>query len=123
MRLRRKQKSRFSEIELEESRKKREQLIKDGSSMKRLMENDDFKRFCDLLKMDAENLNHFLLSESVNMGDRMTTDLVRVRLIARINQIDRCVSKPRSICWQVKNLTEVRDTIKAQNHERQALVK
>ena len=106
-----------SKIESEIASSKRQQIISDAGAMTRLSQNVDFKRFCELLLEDRELLNHTLL----NTGESTGNDELRIRLIARINQIDRNLSKPKSLIWQMENLTEVRAAIKEQSLERQAL--
>jgi hypothetical protein len=110
----------LKEEEKEEGARKRQQIISDAQAMKRLQQNDDFKRFCELLKEEKEEINGFLLNEN---GGAMKENEARTRLIARINQIDRVLNKPRSLIWQMENLTEVRAAIREQHqtHERQAL--
>lgn len=106
-----------TQVEAEEGSKKRQQIIHDAEAMTRLSQNSDFKRFCELLVEDRESLNRMLL----NTGESAGNDELRIRLIARINQIDRSLSKPKSLIWQMENLTEVRAAIKEQSLERQAL--
>lgn len=108
----------LSERELEEGAKKRQQIIQDAQLMKKLMDDSGFKRFMELLNKDKEDLNNTLLNIEA-FG--VEANELRVRLIARINQIERIISKPKSLIWQMENLTEVRDAIKQQTHERQAL--
>lgn len=108
---------RISEEEKLEAQKKREQIRQDAEIMIRLAGNPDFKRFCELLIEDKEDLNKFLLNED---SGEMKSNETRTRLIARINQIDRTLKKPQSIIWQMKNLTEVREAIQEQTRVRQA---
>lgn len=108
----------LSEMEIEEGAKKRQQIIQDAQMMKRLLEGVDFQRFIELLKQDMEGLNNTLLNIEA-FGQEAAE--MRIRLIARINQIERVINKPKSLVWQMENLTEVRDAIKQQTRERQAL--
>lgn len=108
----------LSQEEIEEGRKKRQQIINDAEAMKRLQKSPDFQRFCEMLLEDRKGLNENLLNENLN---NMKNAPQHIRLIARINQIDKVLKKPQSLIWQVKNLTEVRETIKEQTRERQAL--
>ncbi|RKY32410.1 MAG: hypothetical protein DRP74_02745 [Candidatus Omnitrophota bacterium] len=106
--------NKLTQEELEAGRKKREQIISDASAMERLLENPDFKRLCEILKEDKEALNANLLNEHSN---NMKSAEVKIRLIARINQIDGVLKKPQSLIWRMKNMTEVRDVIKEQKKE------
>jgi len=108
---------RLSEQEKLEAQKHREQIRQDAEIMMRLAGNPDFKRFCELLLEDKEELNKFLLNEDT---ETMKSNEARTRLIARINQIERTLKKPQSIIWQMKNLTEVREAIQEQTQERKA---
>lgn len=108
----------LSQEELQEGARKREQIINDARAMKRLEENADFKRFCEMLLGDRKGLISFLLNESIN---NMKSSEQKIRIIARINQIDRILKKPQSLIWQMKNMTEVRGVIKEQTHDRQAV--
>ena len=110
-------KDKASNIEADIAASKRQQIISDAGAMTRLSQDLDFQRFCDLLLEDKEALNQTLL----NTGESTGNDELRIRLIARINQIDRSLSKPKSLIWQMENLTEVRAAIKEQSLERQAL--
>ena len=109
--------NRISEQERLEAQKHREQIRQDAETMVRLAGNPDFKRFCEMLLEDKVELNKFLLNEDT---ETMKSNEARTRLIARINQIDRTLKKPQSIIWQMKNLTEVRETVKEQTRVRQA---
>ncbi len=96
---------------------KREQIMEAGALAKRLMVNEDFGKFMALLKEDKDILIANLLDES---SGNMKTAEERVRLIARINQIDKVLGKPRSMVWQMESLTEVRTAMKEQTRVRQA---
>jgi len=109
-------KEKLSEIELEKGAKKRQQIITDAGAMKRLSENADYKRFCELLKEDRQGLVENLLNEHAN---DMKSAEQKIRLIARINQIDKVLKRPRSLIWQMENLTEVREAIRERTRERQ----
>lgn len=108
----------LSAKEAEEGAQKRQQIIQDAQAMKRLLDIPEFKRFIELLNQDMELLNNTLLN-----GEAFGVEAneMRIRLIARINQIERIITKPKSLIWQMENLTEVRDAIKQQTLERQAL--
>ena len=111
-------KNKLSEAELAEGALRREQIINDAEAMKRLSDNPDYKRFCELLLVDRKGLIDNLLNENTN--DIKNAEQ-KTRIIARINQIDKVLSKPKSLIWQMENLTEVRTAIKDRTHERQAL--
>lgn len=96
---------------------KREQIINDAQTMKRLSENADFKRFCELLTKDREGLIKTLLNEDMHT---IMSNEQNIRLKARIFQIKQILKKPRSLIWQMENLTEVREAIKAKTRVRQA---
>lgn len=96
-----------SHKEDQEGAVKRQKIIDDAEAMKRLVSNPDFIRFCEIMQDDREGLNK-------NLIDGENDNETRIRLIARINQIDRNLKKPQSIIWQMENLTEVRDAIKEQ---------
>lgn len=113
-------KDKLSEEEKMEGAKRRERIIADAEAMKRLSENADYKRYCELLLEDRQCLVENLLAEDAN---NMKSAEQKIRLIARINQIDRDLKKPKSLIWQMENLTEIREAIKEQTHERQALGK
>lgn len=113
-------KEKLTEAENIEGAKRRERIIADAEAMKRLSENADYKRYCELLLEDRQGLVDNLLAEDTN---NMKSAEQKIRLIARINQIDRDLKKPKSLIWQMENLTEIRNAIKEQTHERQALGK
>jgi len=96
----------------------RQQIITDAEAMKRLSQNEDYIRFNDILRTDKEKLISSLLDENTNT---LKSAEQKIRLIARINQIDRTLNKPKSLIWQMETLTEVRGAIKDQTRERQAL--
>lgn len=106
----------LSKEERKEGAEKRARIISDAQVMKRLSENGDFKRFCELLFEDRECLNNALIGEGLVIRDRDQ----RTRYIARINQIDKILNKPKSLIWQMENLTEVREAIKDRTRVRQA---
>lgn len=108
----------LSTKETDEGVQKRQQIIQDAQMMKRLLDIAEFKRFIEILKLDMEGLNNTLLNGEA-FGQEANE--MRIRLIARINQIERIINKPKSLVWQMENLTEVRDAIKEQTRERQAL--
>jgi len=110
-------KDRFTEQELLDGAKHREKIISRAEAMKRLSVNDDFKLYCEILREDKQRLIDNLLCEEAN---NMKSAEQKIRLVARINQIDKCVSKPKSLVWQMENLTEVREAIKEQSLVRQA---
>ena len=93
--------------------------------MKRLVDNHDFKLFCQICSEDRELLNKNLLDMEVTNPLVKDIDRQRERLIARINQIDRVLHKPKQLIWQMENLTEIRlaikEKIRKKTHERQAL--
>lgn len=97
--------------ELEEGARKRQQIIEDAQAMKRLVGNEDFNRFCDILNAERDEINAFLIDEN---GGAMKDNDARTRLIARINQIDRVLRLPETLVWRMENLTEVRDALKEQ---------
>ena len=111
-------KEKLSQQEIDEGAKKRQQIINDAEAMKRLSENTDFKRFCEILKEDRQGLVDNLLNEHTN---DMKSAEQKIRLIARVNQIDKTLKKTQSLIWQMENLTEVRDAIKERTREGQAL--
>lgn len=96
---------------------KRAQIMSDGATMKRLMSSQDFIRFTELLIEDKEALVANILAED----PKAVRDQAQyVRLVARINQIDKILGKPKSMIWQMENLTEVRTALQEQTHVRQA---
>ena len=111
--------NRLKESEKEIAKEKRQEIMREAEAMKRLSINPDFKLFTDMLTKDKVKLNETLLNENITVGDRLANDAIRIRLIARINQIDSTLAIPRRSLWRLKNMTEVRDVIKT--HERQAL--
>jgi len=111
-------KKELTQVEIEEGARRREKIISRAEAMKRLSQNIDFQVYCEILKEDRQALNENLLNEESN---NMKTAEQKIRLIARINQIDKCLKKPQSLIWQMENLTEIRDAIKEQTRERQAL--
>jgi len=111
-------KPKLSQQEIDEGAKHRENIIFRAEAMKRLLSNADFTIYCEVLGEDKEALNDNLLAEDTN---NMKSAEQHIRLIARINQIDKCLGKPKSLIWQMENLTEVREAIKEQTRERQAL--
>jgi mevalonate pyrophosphate decarboxylase len=98
---------RLSKAEKKQASEVRRQIIDDAQVVIKLNKNDDFKRFIEMLKEDREGLNKTLLDEKLVIKDRDK----RTRLIARINQIDSILDKPRSLIWRMDNLTEVRETL------------
>jgi len=100
-----------------ESEAKRQEIRLRGEAAKRLLMNPDYQLLEKVHKEDKERLLLTLLDEDIT---EMKTDDMRVRLIARINEIDSLLNKPRSLIWQMENLTEVRTALK-EAHERQAL--
>ncbi len=113
-----KSKSKLTEKEKEKGAIKRQEIIQNAEAMKRLKTNPDFIRYCDILKIDRDKLNDSLLSHE---GYGINSHEYRIRIIARINQLDRMMKKPKQLIWQMENLTEIRDAIKDKTHERQAL--
>jgi len=114
-------KDKFTKEERHLAQEKRQLIMREAEAMKRLINSPDFKIFTDMITKDKENLNKTLLNENITVGDRLANDAIRIRLIARINQIDSMLAIPRRSLWRLKNMTEMRDIIKT--HERQALVK
>lgn len=88
-------------------------IMTDGGVAKRLLGNPDFIRFCVLLSEDREALNDNLLKDDPKAPK---THDQNVRLIARINQIDKVLAKARSMIWQMENLTEVRAAMQEKTH-------
>jgi len=87
-----------------------------------LSKNPDYMRFCEIMEDDKKGLNRTLLMMTGH-GEGLAGNEFRIRLIARINQIDRMLKKPKDLEWQAENLTEIRDAIKDKTLERQALGK
>ncbi len=104
-------KAKIQQIDFEEGARKRQQIIDDAHAMQRLQSNEDFQRFCALVKEEQAQIVAFLMDEN---GGAMKENDARTRLIARSNQIDRVLNIPKSLVWQMENLTEVRDAIKEQ---------
>ena len=111
-------KKHLKEAELAEGAKRREQIITRAEAMKRLSGNEDFKLLIEILLEDRQDLVFNLLDENTN---NMKSSEQKIRLTARINQIDKLIQKPKSLIWQMENLTEVREAIQEQSRERQAL--
>ena len=55
----------LSDKEREEGIRRREKIINDAQAMKRLQDNADFQRYCELLKEDREEMNQKLLLHSL----------------------------------------------------------
>jgi len=108
----------LSADEKAEGARKRQYIIDGAEAMRRLMVNPDFIFFMEAIEKDKEGLVSTLLNENINVPGN---DEFRIRLIARVNQIDRVLKKPKQFIWQLENLTEVRAAIKKQTLERQAL--
>jgi len=110
---------RLKQEEADEGARRRQLIINDAGTMLRLSQSPDFQRFVELLKEDREGLNKSLLNPNMSL-DTKIQDRMRERLIARIDQIDRTLTKPRSLIWRMENLTEVRDAIKGSKTQREA---
>lgn len=110
-------KPKLSEDAKKEGAIQRQKIMQDAEVAKRLQINLDFIRFCELLEEDREILNKNLLSET---DQEIKTSDQRTRLIARIFQINKILGKPKSLIWQMENLTEVRAAIQEQALVRQA---
>lgn len=91
----------------------RSKIIARGQAMKRLAINEDFIEFCKSLEEDKQSLIELLLNEELNT---MKSSEQKIRLIARINQIDKTIGKARSLIWQMENLTEVRAAMQEKTH-------
>ena len=113
----RKRPGKLSQEELEKGAKKREKIINDAQAMKRLLANPDFQCYCEMLKVDKEGLIGTLLSDGLHS---IMSNEQNIRLKARIHQIDKMLKKPSSVIWQMEQLTEVREAIKARTRVRQA---
>lgn len=108
----------LSQEQLEKARAKRRTIIDDGYAMKRLLEVPEFQRFCEILRREKESLIG-MLTDKYRISSMSEPE--RIVLTTRINQIESDINKPNSLIWQMKNLTEVREAIREQTHERQAL--
>lgn len=97
---------------------KRQQILDDADAMKRLSAMPEFIRYCELLEAEKKGINAMLLDR--NCFSERTNDEKNI-MIARINQIDSDIKKPRSLIWQMENLTEVRGAIKEQTCDRQTV--
>lgn len=96
----------------------RQKIMADGEMAKNLLANPDFIRFCACLIEDRDALNANLLQEDPKA---IRDEKEYVRLVARINQIEKILGKPKSMIWQMENLTEVRAAVKEkQTRVRQA---
>jgi len=114
----------LSEDEKYKAATKRQEIINNAEAMKRLIINPDFQVFCEMLEKDKELATKRLLNEKpAGSENPLVSNEFRVRMIARVNQIDRILNKPKQSIWQLKNLTEVRAAVKEKTHERQALGK
>jgi hypothetical protein len=109
--------NRTSEDAKNEAAKIREQIMTDGNVAKRLMDNPDFVRFCEILGEDRDDLLQSLIKEN---PEKIKSHEQNVRIIARINQLDKILGKPKSMIWQMENLTEVRAAVQEQTRVRQA---
>jgi hypothetical protein len=97
---------------------KRQQIYDDAGLMKKLQQMPEFIRYCELLESEKQNLIGVLTSKFTFVSQ---TNEEKISLVARINQIESDINKPRSLIWQMENLTEVREAIRERTHERQAL--
>lgn len=113
-------KKKFNEERAAESARKRQIIIDDAQAMRRLVENEDFKRFIVVLNEEKQSVNAALIDKYTYAS---RTNEEKISLIARINQIESVIKKPRSLIWQMENLTEVRGAVKNKTRERQALGK
>ena len=82
--------------------------------MERLLKNSDFIMLVEDFNTDRRALNAHLLNEN---SSTMTDNLVKTRLIARINQIDSLVTRPRKAIRVMKALKEVREVIDGKNSQ------
>ena len=105
----------LSNDEIENASKKRMKIMHDGEVMGRLKNNPDFIEFLKMLEEDKEGLIQTLLNENINT---VSNTGLKIRLIARINQIDRVIKKPQTLIWRMKNLTEVRTALKGPSKTR-----
>jgi len=111
-------KPKLSKEEQEAGAKRREQIINDAESMKRLSKNTDFMRYCEILTGEKKMIEARLMDKQTYAS---TSHTDKISLIARVNQIDEDIRTPQKCLWRMENLTEVRDAIKEQTRERQAL--
>jgi UDP-N-acetylglucosamine transferase subunit ALG13 len=101
-----------------EAAAKRQRIIDDAETMKRLLSLPEFKRYQELLKNEQENINARLTDK---MSFVSQTNEEKIVMVARINQIESDINKPQSLIWQMESLTEVREAIRERTRERQAL--